>query len=132
MHSIPAGAISEVFGAVSSGKTLLLHKLLATASAQNEFLAVVDSQDAFDPLSASLTGVDLRRLLWIRAHGHVDHALKAADLILHAGGFGWAAPQQSAGLDGAVQPARGARRRVGVGENGRQTACSRARLGSAF
>jgi len=33
MKPIPAGAISEVFGAVSSGKTLLLHKLLAAASA---------------------------------------------------------------------------------------------------
>ena len=88
MNLIPQGVISEVFGAVSSGKTLLLHRLLAAASAQNEFLAVVDSQDAFDPLSASQAGVDLRRLLWIRAHGHVGHAFKAADLILHAGGFG--------------------------------------------
>jgi hypothetical protein len=88
MNIIPQGAISEVFGAVSSGKTLLLHRFLAAASAQNEFLAVVDSQDAFDPLSASLTGMDLRRLLWIRTHGNVDHAFKAADLILHAGGFG--------------------------------------------
>jgi GTPase SAR1 family protein len=88
MHPLPQGAISEVFGAVSVGKTLLLHRLLATASDRNEFCALVDSQDAFDPLSAALSGVDLRRLLWIRAHGQVDHAFKAADLILHAGGFG--------------------------------------------
>jgi recA bacterial DNA recombination protein len=88
MLSLPQGAISEVFGAISSGKTMLLHRLLAAASTRSEFLAVVDSQDAFDPLSACQAGVDLRRLLWIRAHGHVDYAFKAADLILHAGGFG--------------------------------------------
>jgi recA bacterial DNA recombination protein len=88
MKNIPQGAISEVFGTVSSGKTMLLHRLLSEASARNEFLAMVDSQDAFDPLSACQAGVNLRRLLWIRTHGHIDHAFKAADLILHAGGFG--------------------------------------------
>ncbi len=52
---------------------------------------MVDSRGAFDPLSASRAGVDLRRLLWVRA-GHRPtsdrSAFKAADLILHAGGFG--------------------------------------------
>ena len=56
--------------------------------APGEFCAVVDSRGAFDPLSASRVGVDLRRLLWVRAGNRIDLAFKAADLILHAGGFG--------------------------------------------
>jgi len=92
MEALPNGAISEIFGCVSSGKTLVLHELLAAAGARGEFCAVVDSRGAFDPLSAARTGVDLRRLLWVRGSHRADHwmeqAFKAADLILHAGGFG--------------------------------------------
>jgi len=92
MKALPNGAISEIFGCVSSGKTLILHKLLASASTRGEFCAVVDSRGAFDPLSASRAGVDLRRLLWVRGSHHANHwmeqAFKAADMILHAGGFG--------------------------------------------
>ena len=88
MEALPKGAISEIFGCVSSGKTLVLQELLASASAREEFCAVVDSRGAFDPLSASRAGVDLRRLLWVRAGHKIDHAFKAADMILHAGGFG--------------------------------------------
>jgi hypothetical protein len=88
MEVLPKGAISEIFGCVSSGKTLILHELLASASARGEFCAVVDSRGAFDPLSASRAGVDLRRLLWVRANHGIDRAFKAADLILHADGFG--------------------------------------------
>jgi hypothetical protein len=88
MEALPKGAISEIFGCVSSGKTLVLQELLASASTRGEFCAVVDSRGAFDPLSASQAGVDLRRLLWVRAANRIDRAFKAADLILHAGGFG--------------------------------------------
>ena len=92
MEALPKGVISEIFGCVSSGKTLVLQELLASSSARGEFCAVVDSRGAFDPLSASHAGVDLRRLLWVRAGHRADHridrAFKAADLILHAGGFG--------------------------------------------
>jgi recombination protein RecA len=88
MEALPKGAISEIFGSVSSGKTLVLQELLASSSTRGEFCAVVDSRGAFDPLSASQAGVDLRRLLWVRAGHRIDRAFKAADLILHAGGFG--------------------------------------------
>jgi len=88
MKTLPKGAISEVFGIASSGKTMVWQTLLADSCARGEFCAVVDSRGAFDPLSASRAGVDLRRLLWVRADPHIAHAFKAADLILHAGGFG--------------------------------------------
>jgi hypothetical protein len=88
MDTLPKGAISEIFGCISSGKSLVLHELLASANTRGEFCAVVDSRGAFDPLSASRAGVDLRRLLWVRANHRIDQAFKSADLILHAGGFG--------------------------------------------
>src|SRR4051812_50113553 len=85
---LPPGAITEISGAISSGRTALIHAILAEATARDECCAVVDCLGAFDPHSARQAGVDLRRLLWVRGNTRVDHALKAADMILHSGGFG--------------------------------------------
>jgi recombination protein RecA len=85
---LPAGAITEISGALSSGRTTLTHAILARATAAGEFCALVDGAGAFDPRSAAQAGVDLPHLLWVRANGRLDAALKAADLILQSGGFG--------------------------------------------
>ena len=65
-----------------------MHALLATATALGETCAILDSADSFDPASAAANGVDLDRIFWVRCHGRPDHAMKTADWILHAGGFG--------------------------------------------
>ena len=44
--------------------------------------------DSFDPVSAAAAGVALSQLVWIRCGHNAGHALKAADYLLHAGGFG--------------------------------------------
>src|SRR5262245_52456185 len=49
----PCGQLSEMTGARSSGRTTVLHALLAAATARGEFVALVDSLDSFDPVSAS-------------------------------------------------------------------------------
>jgi len=85
---LPRGAITEISGAISSGRTSLLHKILAEATAREEVCAVVDGPGMFDPHSAAEAGVELRRLLWVRCGGRLDFAIKATDLILHSGGFG--------------------------------------------
>jgi|SRR5579859_946289 len=85
---IPRGAVTDVFGPASSGRTSLLLALMAQATAREEFCALVDAVDAFDPASAAAAGVALDRLLWIRTGGNAEHALKATDLLLQAGGFG--------------------------------------------
>ncbi len=85
---VPRGSVTDVFGPASSGRTSLLLALVAQATAREEFCAVVDAGDAFDPLSAADAGVALERLLWIRCGGNAEHALKATDLLLQAGGFG--------------------------------------------
>jgi len=62
--------------------------MLAAAAAREETCALADAGDAFDPASAHAAGLDLSRLLWVRCGGNPEHALKAADLLVEAGGFG--------------------------------------------
>jgi hypothetical protein len=83
---LPRGRISCLAGPSSSGRTTLLNRALA---AQPEaYKAVIDTTDAFDPQSARQAGVSLDRLVWVKCAHRLDHALKSADLLLHAGGFG--------------------------------------------
>jgi hypothetical protein len=85
---IPRGALTEIAGPASSGRTSLLYSLLATASAGQEFCALLDAEDAFDPESAVAAGVRLSQILWVRCGGNVEHALKSADMLGQGGGFG--------------------------------------------
>ncbi|MDQ2901121.1 MAG: DNA recombination/repair protein RecA [Acidobacteriota bacterium] len=85
---VPRGRLTELFGAASSGRTSLSISILAQATAAQEYCAVIDATDAFDPVSAVECGVALERLLWVRCGGNAEHALKATDLIVQAGGFG--------------------------------------------
>ncbi|HKV37068.1 MAG TPA: hypothetical protein VJP89_22195 [Pyrinomonadaceae bacterium] len=85
---IPRGSITEIFGPRSSGRTSLLYSALAYATAHNEICALIDTNDVFAPTAAATAGVDFERLLWIRCAANLEHAFKATDLLLHAGGFG--------------------------------------------
>jgi recombination protein RecA len=85
---IPRGAISEIFGPSSSGRTSLMYSILANATVQEETCALIDTNDVFAPTVASSAGIDFDRLLWVRCGGNLEHAFKATDLLLHAGGFG--------------------------------------------
>ena len=88
IDGFPRGEISEIIGVESSGRTTLVHSLLAASTAQLEICAYVDTDDSFDPVSAAAGGVVLSQLLWIRCNHNPGHALKIADALLHAGGFG--------------------------------------------
>jgi recombination protein RecA len=81
------GAINEIHGPASSGKTTFLHALVANACANGEFCSLVDASDSFDPASASSAGTDLSRLLWVRCSG-AEQAIRSADLLVHSGGWG--------------------------------------------
>ncbi len=87
LPGLPEGAITEISGERSSGRTTLFHASLAAATAAGELCAVVDGSDSFDPASAEAAGVRLERLLWVQCHHDAQDTLKAADLILHGGGF---------------------------------------------
>jgi hypothetical protein len=99
------GELSELTGPKSSGRTALLWASMAAATARGEVVGLVDTLDRFDPSGAADAGVDMVRLLWVRgpgvtafpatktrADGFADalirRALRAADLMVRAGGFG--------------------------------------------
>lgn len=92
---IPKGALTQLCapGGITSGRTTLLLSLLAQVTNQKEeFCALVDATDCFDPESASVMGVCLSRLLWARCGGHgmkaVEQAFTVADILIQNGGFG--------------------------------------------
>ena len=84
---LPRGAITEIFGPLSSGRTSSMVSILAEATASGEVCALVDGNDAFDPKSAAAAGLELNRLLWVRCR-KLDQVLKSTDLLLQGGGFG--------------------------------------------
>lgn len=88
IQGFPRGAISEILGQESSGRTTLVHALLAASTSNSEICAYVDTDDSFDPVTAAAAGVALSQLVWVRCGHNAGHALKAADCLLHAGGFG--------------------------------------------
>ena len=85
---LPRGAITEIFGAASSGRTTFLFSSLAHATTHDEVCALVDTNDVFDPVTAARAGVQLDRLLWVRCNNNLEHAFKTTDMLLQAGGFG--------------------------------------------
>lgn len=102
---LPVGAISEITGPESSGRTSLVMSFVAQRTAEDRVCAWVDTDDAFDPESAAATGVNLRQLLWVRCKDvlspvqrgakrtdkrpwtKLDQALRATDLLLQTAGF---------------------------------------------
>jgi hypothetical protein len=97
----PRGQLSELVGVRSSGRTSMLLRLMAAATARGELVALVDALDMFDVSSAAAAGVDLDRLLWIRGHvvsnpglcrdlnqRAMEQAVRALTLVLQAGNLG--------------------------------------------
>lgn len=87
---LPRGALTEIFGPSCSGRTSLLVSALSARTAQEEACALIDGADAFDPHSAEAAGVELRKLLWVRCK-NIEQTLRATDLVLQGGGFGFIA-----------------------------------------
>ncbi len=107
---IPRGRISEITGRAGSGKTSLAASFAASATRRGEIAAWLDSSGSFDPESMTAAGVELSRVLWasimttktiITPRAGRDDRLaqsslmrrlsrivKAAELVLEAGGFG--------------------------------------------
>jgi hypothetical protein len=85
---LPRGAVTEVFGLASSGRTSCMLSSLSHATNHDEVCALVDTNNAFDPKSAAEAQINFERLLWIRCANNLEHAFKATDLLLQGGGFG--------------------------------------------
>ena len=63
---LPLGAISEFVGPECSGRTSLALSFAAPVAGNGSVCAWIDVCDALSPESAAATGVDLKRLLWVR------------------------------------------------------------------
>jgi hypothetical protein len=87
LGGLPRGAVTEICGPPCSGRTSVLVSTLASRTAEGEVCALVDARDSFDPYLASVAGVKLGKLLWVRCQ-NIDQALRATDLLIQGGGFG--------------------------------------------
>lgn len=67
---IPRGALTEIVGPASSGRTTCLLAAMGEATRRGEVCAIVDATDTFDPQSAAQAGVDLDCVLWVRCTGN--------------------------------------------------------------
>ena len=63
---VPRGALTELFGPASSGRTSVMLSLMASVTRRQEVCALIDVTDSFDPASAEAAGVEMKRLLWVR------------------------------------------------------------------
>jgi len=91
LGGFPRGAITEIHGTASCGRTSLLLATLSAASSNEETCALIDCSDTFDLSSATQAGVNFDRLLWVRCNHNLERAFKSTDLLLHGGGFGFVA-----------------------------------------
>ncbi len=114
---LPLGAITEIAGPESSGRTALALAFLAQVTAEGKVAAWVDVFDALDPQSAAASGIHLSRLLWVRCGvaKTIQHAAANGFALaqkyfiappikkgLHGGGFGAHPRSEVKGLSTAV------------------------------
>ena len=88
LGGLPRGAITEIFGPASSGRTSFMLSALSHATNHDEVCALVDTSNVFAPQTANEAAINSERLLWIRCGHNLEHAFKATDLLLQGGGFG--------------------------------------------
>jgi recombination protein RecA len=76
---LPRGALTEICGMASSGRTSMLLAALAAATRRQEVCALIDVSDACDPHSAAAAGVDFERLLWVRCGSNPEGKRKPTE-----------------------------------------------------
>lgn len=107
---LPLGALTEIVGPESSGRTSVALSFVARLTRSGRICAWIDVSDMLHPESAASLGADVDRLLWVRCGvqnitvpqvsregsysgasakpwSRIDKALRATDLLLQAGGF---------------------------------------------
>ncbi len=82
------GAVNELVGSATVGKSSIACSLLAKLTQNGEICAVVDTVNSFDPCTAILAGVCLENLLWAKCNNDVEKAFNSTDYLIQAKGFG--------------------------------------------
>ena len=83
---LASGAPLALVGSGSTGKVTLAHRAAAGAQRDGGSVLWIDPSATFDPLSAERSGVDLSRLIVVRARTR-DDVLLAAAAALRSDGF---------------------------------------------
>ena len=81
---LPLGAITEVIGDPSSGRTTFAMSVLANVNRSEHVCAWIDASDEFDPVSAATIGITLPQLLLVRCGVPAKYSAsqkKAADKL---------------------------------------------------
>ena len=114
---LPIGAITEMTGPESSGRTSLALSFLARITQKGKVCAWIDVCDALHVESAAAAGVDLTRLLWVRcgvlstSQQPANYQFSLPDKYIvpsavkqgiHYGGFGPHPRNETRGLSDAV------------------------------
>jgi recA bacterial DNA recombination protein len=95
------GKLVELVSRRASGRFSIVLSALAAATTMGEAAALIDLGDHFDPQLGEESGIDLRRLLWVRPRT-VKEAVMSAEMIT-ATGF------QLVVVDVGLHPLRGRR-----------------------
>jgi hypothetical protein len=114
---LPVGAITEMTGPESSGRTSLALSYIARVIQKGGVCAWIDACDSLHANSASAAGVDISRLLWVRCGATTlpqqaaDHSFSLPDKYLvprpvkqglHGGGFGSHPRNEMKGISTAI------------------------------
>ncbi len=83
---LPRGALTEIVGRPSAGRTTLACTLLRAVTVRQGLAVWIDLWNTFDACHAEAAGIDLARVLWVRPHTTRD-ALLAALHVVDAEGF---------------------------------------------
>jgi len=80
---VPRGRIIEIYGPESSGKTTLVQHIIAEAQKAGGTAALIDAENAFDPLYAEKTGVNVEELL-VSQPDTGEQALEIAETLIRS------------------------------------------------
>ncbi|HDQ88835.1 MAG TPA: recombinase RecA [candidate division WWE3 bacterium] len=80
---VPRGRIVEIYGPESSGKTTLVQHIIAEAQKAGGTAALIDAENAFDPLYAEKTGVNVGELL-VSQPDTGEQALDIAETLIRS------------------------------------------------
>ena len=80
----PEGAVVEVYGPESSGKSTLAMHVVAESQRNGGICAYIDAEHAMDPVYAKAIGVDIDELL-ISQPDTGEQALEIADMLIRSG-----------------------------------------------
>lgn len=118
----PKGRVIELFGAESSGKTLIATKAMAEVQKQDGLCALIDAENSFDPTFARKLGLDPDELI-ISQPETMEQALTVMDGLIESGGIDMIVLDSVAALVPAAEL---------EGEIGKATVALQARIMSPF